>query len=248
MELEHLLRESVVLLGSAVFVLLVGSRLRIPPLVGLLLTGLLIGPSGLGWIADTEQVEVFAEIGVVLLLFLIGLELSLERLRELRQAFLVGGGIQSGSTIVLAAAIALALGFQAPNAVFLGFVFTLSSTAIVLKLYDDRHETTTPHGQVSLAILLFQDFLIVPMIVLVPVLAGRVAASPGALAVRFGGALLAIAVVFFVSRSLVPRLFDRIAGTRVRETFVLGSLLASASPGSPTTSASPSASAPSWPG
>lgn len=226
MELEHLLRESVVLLGSAVAILLLASRLRIPPLVALLITGLVIGPSGLGWIADTEQVEVFAEIGVVLLLFVIGLELSLAQLKELRRVFFVGGGVQAALTIGVGAAAALALGIGPPRAVFLGCVVALSSTAIVLKLYDDRRETEAPHGRASLGILLFQDFLIVPMIVIVPVLAGAVPASPGALALRFGGALAAIGAVFAASLWLAPRLFERIARTRVREAFVLGSLAA----------------------
>lgn len=224
MELEHLLRESVVLLGSAVAVLLLAARLRLPPVVALLLTGLLIGPSGLGWIASTEEVEVFAEIGVVLLLFVIGLELSLARLKELRRPFFLGGSVQAGVTAALAAGAALALGQGTGRAVFLGFVVALSSTAIVLKLYDDRRETDTPHGRVVLGILLFQDFLIVPMIVLTPVLGGEAGAGPAELAVRFGGSLLAIGAVVIVARKVAPALFDRIARTRIRETFVLGSL------------------------
>jgi CPA2 family monovalent cation:H+ antiporter-2 len=224
MELEHLLRQSVVLLGSAVAVLLVASRLRLPPVVALLLTGLLIGPSGLGWIASTEEVEVFAEIGVVLLLFVIGLELSLARLKELRRPFFLGGSVQAAATAALAAGAALALGHGAGRAVFLGFVVALSSTAIVLKLYGDRRETDTPHGRVVLGILLFQDFLIVPMIVLTPVLGGEAGAGPADLAVRFGGSLLAIGAVVIVARKVAPALFDRIARTRIRETFVLGSL------------------------
>src|SRR5690606_30568673 len=136
------------------------------------------------------------------------------------------GGVQAGVTILLAGAAVLGAGSAAPTALFLGCVVALSSTAIVLKLYDDRRETESPHGRVSLAILLFQDFLIVPMIVLVPVLAGRVAASPGALALRFGGALVAIGGVFAAALWVAPRLFERIARTRVREAFVLASLLA----------------------
>ncbi len=224
MELEHFLRLGVVLLGSAVAVLLVAARLRIPPVVALLLTGLLIGPSGLGWIAEPDDVEVFAEIGVVLLLFVIGLELSLERLRELRRAFFLGGSVQAGVTTALAAGAAWALGSGAGRSVFLGFVVALSSTAIVLKLYDDRRETDTPQGRAVLGILLFQDFLIVPMIVLTPVLAGEAGASPAELAVRFGGSLAAIGAVVVVARQVAPALFDRIARTRIRETFVLGSL------------------------
>jgi CPA2 family monovalent cation:H+ antiporter-2 len=223
-ELEHLLRDSVVLLASAVAVLLLTARLRIPPVAALLLTGLLIGPSGFGWIADSKEVEIFAEIGVVLLLFVIGLELSLERLRELRRPFLLGGSVQATVTAALATGASLAFGFPINRAVFFGFAIALSSTAIVLKLYGDRHETDTPHGRTALGILLFQDFLIVPMIVLVPVLAGEVGASPTDLVLRFGGSLAAIAAIVVVARRIAPSLFDRIARTRIRETFVLGSL------------------------
>jgi CPA2 family monovalent cation:H+ antiporter-2 len=224
MELEHLLRDSVVLLASAVVVLLIAARLRIPPVVALLLTGLMIGPSGFGWISDAEEVEVFAEIGVVLLLFVIGLEVSLERLRELRRPFLVGGSVQAAVTAALAFAASRALGFAFNQAVFFGFVIALSSTAIVLKLYGDRRETDTPQGRMVLGILLFQDFLIVPMIVVVPVLAGEVGASPLDLLLRFGGSFALIVAIMVVARFIAPSLFDRIARTRARETFVLGSL------------------------
>ncbi len=224
MGLEHLLRDSVILLTSAVAVVLLTARLRVPTVVSLLITGMLIGPSGFGWIADSEEVETFAEIGVVLLLFVIGLELSLERLKELRRPFLLGGSVQVTVTAALAIAATLALGFSVNRAVFYGFVFALSSTAIVLKLYGDRHETDTPQGRMVLGILLFQDFLIVPMIVLVPVLAGEVGASPTDLILRFGGSLAAIGGIIWLARRVAPSLFDRIASTRARETFVLGSL------------------------
>lgn len=224
MELEIFLRDSVVLLVSAVAVVLVMARLRVPPVVALLLTGVLVGPSGLGWIGNTEEVEIFAEIGVVLLLFVIGLELSLERLRDLRRPFFVGGTVQVAVTVLLVVAASLALGSSLRRAIFYGFVLALSSTAVVLKLYSDRRETETPQGRMALGILLFQDFLIVPMIVLVPVLAGEVGASAGDLALRFGGSLAAICAVVLVARRVAPKLFDRIASTRARETFVLGSL------------------------
>lgn len=224
MALEGFLHESVLLLGAAVVVLLVSHRLRVPSVVGMLSTGLLIGPSGLGWIAEGERVELFAEVGVVMLLFAIGLELSLERLQELRRALLVGGAAQAALSAVVTAAIALAAGMELRAAVFLGLVVTLSSTAIVLKLYADRRETDTPSGKIVLAILLFQDFLVVPMIVLTPVLAGAVEASATVLALRFGGALAAIALVFVVARVGMPLLFRQLAVTRSREVFVLGAL------------------------
>ena len=222
--LELFLQQAVVVLAAAVAVLLVCHRLRIPPLVGLLVTGMLLGPSVTGLVADDEAIHLLAEIGVVLLLFAIGLELSLAQLATLRRPFLVGGSLHALLVAGGAALAARGLGIATPQALFLGFVLALSSTALVLKLQGDRRETETPHGQTALAILLFQDFLIVPMIVLTPVLGGAVAASPAQLALRFGGALAAIALLVVVARRLVPWFFALLVGTRVREAFVLGAL------------------------
>lgn len=225
MILEHLLHETVILLAGAVAVSLLASALRIPPLVGLLLAGMAIGPSGLGWVADIEAVEAFAEIGVALLLFTIGLELSLAKLKELRRSFLVGGSLQASLTIVVVAAAAWFFGQGPGPAVFLGCAAALSSTAIVLKLLAERGETDSPHGRVSLGILLFQDFLIVPLIVLTPVLGGEVPFSFGDLALRFGGSMAVVGGVVLLARRLVPAFFLRLARTRAREVFVLGALL-----------------------
>lgn len=224
MDLGHFLEQAVLVFGAAVVVVLVCHRLRLPSLVGLLLTGVVLGPSALGLVRDAEAIELFAEVGVVFLLFVIGLELSLDRLREMGRPFLLGGSLQAALTLGLVAGGAALLGASPARAVFFGMVLTLSSTAIVLKLLNDRREASTPHGKVALAILLFQDFLLVPMIVLVPVLAGAVAASAGALALRFGGSLAAVALVVLAARSLMPRLFDLIVSTRNRELFVLGAL------------------------
>jgi CPA2 family monovalent cation:H+ antiporter-2 len=189
----------------------------------LLLTGMLIGPSGLELI-QRDEVEVFAEIGVVLLLFTIGLEVSLIRLRNNLMAFLVGGGLQVGITLAVAAGIALALGSGGREAIFLGFLATLSSTAVVLKLYSDRQELQTPQGMLSAGILLFQDFCLAPMILLVPILATGDQTSFSSLLGRLGLGILLVSVVFLLARTLMPRAFDWIVGTRIREVFVLGAL------------------------
>jgi CPA2 family monovalent cation:H+ antiporter-2 len=223
---EHFLRDAVAILGAAVAVVLLAAPFRIPPVVGFLVTGLAIGPTGLGWVKDIERVEVFAEIGVVLLLFAIGLELDLGELRELGRPFFVAGSAQCALTAVAFAAIAAAVGDTLRSALFVGLVVSLSSTAVVLKLYEARRELGTPQGKVSLGVLLFQDLLIVPIIVLVPVLAGAVAASPQSLALRFGGALVAIGAVFFMARFAMPRLIHRVVALRSREVFVLGALVA----------------------
>lgn len=225
MTVHQFLVQALIILGASVLVLLVSNRLRLAPVVGLLLTGILIGPSGLGLFEDVGAVEVFAEIGVVFLLFSIGLEFSLERLREIRRPFFLGGSLQAGGTILLAAGLARAFDLPLRQAVFFGFVVTLSSTAIVLKLYNERREMETPQGKVVVGILLFQDFLIVPMIILTPVLAGAVEASAGEITLRFGLGVLAVGLVFVVARYLMPKLLYWLVRTRIREVFVLGALL-----------------------
>ncbi|HEX9670326.1 MAG TPA: cation:proton antiporter [Thermoanaerobaculia bacterium] len=226
MEVHEFLQEAVAILGAAVAVLLASHRLRIPPVVGFLLTGVLIGPSGLSLVSDPRRVELFAEIGVIFLLFAVGLEFSLDRLRQIRRAFFLGGSLQSFLTIGAVALIAVLAGTGPPRALFLGFLAALSSTAIVLKLYAERRELDAPQGKLVLGILLFQDFLLVPMIVLTPILAGSVQASPAAIAVRFSLALLAVGAVFFIARYLMPRLLEVMVRTGIREVLVLGALFA----------------------
>jgi monovalent cation:H+ antiporter-2, CPA2 family len=215
----------VTVLAAAVAVVLVCARLRIPSVVGFLLTGILIGPSGLRLVHDPERVEVFAELGVVLLLFSIGLEFSLERLKQIRRFFFVGGSLQAALTLAGVVLLARLAGFDLPRAVFFGFLVVLSSTAIVLKLYSDRRELEAPQGKALIGILLFQDFLIVPMIVLTPVLAGSVQASPLAIIGRFLGSLAIVALVFVVARYGMPPLLRLLVRTGIREALVLAALV-----------------------
>jgi CPA2 family monovalent cation:H+ antiporter-2 len=134
MEIGHALAQTVVVLGAAVLVVFLFARLRLPSIVGLILTGALIGPTGLGLIEDVEQVEVYAEIGVVLLLFIIGLELSVGELKEMRRLFALGGSAQTLLTGAATYAVATLAGLDWRTALFAAFVVALSSTAVVLKL------------------------------------------------------------------------------------------------------------------
>lgn len=226
--MEHLpfLHDLVVILTTSIVVILLCNRIRIPSVVGLLITGAIIGPFGFGLVRDVEQVRVLAEIGVIALLFTIGLEFSLERLRQVKRNLFLGGGLQALITIGVVTPIVIAIGFGTPRAVWFSFLVTLSSTAIVLKLYGERKELETPHGRLILGILLFQDFLVVPMMIVTPVLAGTVQMSPLTIAVRFGGGVLIIAVVVVVARYLMPRLLAILVRSKSRDVFVLGTLLA----------------------
>jgi CPA2 family monovalent cation:H+ antiporter-2 len=221
---EFLIR-ALVILGGSVAVVYLSAKVRLPSVVGLILAGLVIGPSGLGWVHEAEQVEVFAEIGVVLLLFIIGLEITVGDLKDLGRPFFLGGGAQAILTLAAAAGLALLLtGGDWRPAIFAAMAVTLSSTAVVLKLYDERRETQTPQGKVVLGVLLFQDFLIVPMIVITPVLAGTAASSAGELAARFAGALVAVTAVVIAARRLMPYVLHELVRVRVREILVLAAL------------------------
>lgn len=221
--LEELAAGLLVVLGSSVVVLFAAHKIRLSPIVALLLTGMLIGPSGLKLI-DRASVELFAELGVVLLLFTVGLEVSLVRLRRNWRPFLLGGGGQVLLTIGAVVLVATAWNVPPRHAIFLGFLAALSSTAIVLKTYTDRHELQTSQGMVSASVLLFQDFCLAPMLFLVPVLAGTADTSLGAIALRVTMGLLLVGVGFVAARTLMPRVLGWIVGTRTRELFVLGAL------------------------
>lgn len=196
-------------------------RLKLPLLVGLMLTGIVIGPYGLGLIKELEAIEILAEIGVMLLLFTIGLEFSLHRLREMKRLVLVGGGLQVGLTIAAVTIVAVLFGRGFNQALFFGFLVTLSSTAIVLKSYAERKEVDAPHGRAGVGILLFQDISIVLMMLLVPVLGGKDAASFGAVAAKLGGSLVGLIVIVAAAWFLVPVMLKQIVNLKSPEVLLL---------------------------
>jgi CPA2 family monovalent cation:H+ antiporter-2 len=221
--LHEFVANFLVIIVASVVVLLASHKLRLSPIIGFLVTGMVIGPSGLGLVGQHE-VELFAEIGVVLLLFTVGLEFSLAQMRARWRPFLIGGGLQVLLTIAVTMGVAAATGLPVRAGIFLGFLAALSSTAIVLKAYADRRELQTPQGGLVTAILLFQDVSLAPMIVLVPLLAGTTAASAGAVVGRVLAGTLLVGLSFVLARLVVPRLLHWIVRTRVREVFVLGAL------------------------
>jgi CPA2 family monovalent cation:H+ antiporter-2 len=224
MELNFFLRDIVVIFGAALLVSTGCRLLKVPPLVGLLLTGALVGPFGAGLIHKPANVETIAELGVVFLLFEIGLELSIKRLRRIGRAFFAGGTMQVSSTVAITLGVALLFGYRLPQALFFGLILSLSSTAIVLRLYNDKREMETPHGNIALGILLFQDLLIVPFLLIVPMLGEAHTSFTGQFLIRFLTGCAVITATFVASRYLVPRVLHFIASTRVRELLVIGSL------------------------
>lgn len=215
-----LLRDLVILVAVAVPVVVLAHRLRIPSVVGFLVSGIAIGPTALGLVHEVQSVETLAEIGVVLLLFAVGLELSLSRIVKMGRLVMVGGALQLVGTMVAVTAVAVAVGGEWRLGVLFGALIALSSTAIILKVYADRSELDAPFARVVVAILLFQDLCVVPLMLFLPLLGGE-GADPVGIAKSVGVAIVVTALLLVVGRWAVPRVLARIAEMRNQEIFTL---------------------------
>jgi len=219
-----LLRDLAIIFAGSLLVILVFHRLKLPALPGFIVAGVLLGPNALGLVSDVHQVESLAEVGVILLLFTIGIEFSLSRLREMGRQVVIGGGAQVLLTVGLSAALAAGLGLAWPVAVLVGFLVALSSTAIVLKGLADKGEIDTPHGRLATGMLIFQDLCVVPMMLVLPYLAGGSGGGAG-VAWALTKAGLVVAGVLVLARTVVPRALSEIVKTRSRELFLIAVIL-----------------------
>lgn len=209
-----------VLLGFAILILTIFYRFQVPPVLGFLVTGMLIGPYGLG-ILNGGQNELNADLGVIFLLFTIGVDLSLKELWKMKKALFMGGTLQILLTTFLTLIVCSFLGFSSATSVFLGFLISLSSTAIVLKVLQDRNEVYTQHGKTSLAILIFQDLAIVPLILITPLLAGDSLNFEGSLSTVFLKGSLIILVFILSAKFLIPWIFYHVGRTGNKELFLV---------------------------
>jgi len=224
MELE-ILKPLFIIFGTAAIVVFILGRLKVPSIVGFLLAGVIMGPYGFELVGDVHIIEVLAEIGVILLMFTIGLEFSLNNLYMLRSTVFGGGNIQVLLTTAIIALISFFFLQQNLNAaLFDGFIVSLSSTAIVMKLLLDRGEITTPYGNTSVGILIFQDLSVVPLMLLVPVLAGK-GGGAGDFMLIMLKATGVVAAVLLIARWGVPFLLHQVVHTKSRELFVISIML-----------------------
>lgn len=224
---EHSLVANLVLTyGIALLLVVTLARARVPTIVALMAAGVIAGPSVLGVFKTPEEVEMLAELGVVLLLFTVGLDFSLAAMRQIWRTILVAGTLQIAGTAGVVALVLVAIGRAAmPLAIFIGLFVALSSTAIVLKGLVERNRLSAPHGRLTVGILLLQDLAIVVLLLLVPILSGRTPVSAVPMAV--GRAVLAIAGVAGASRLLLPPLLRFVTASRRPEAFPLAILVAS---------------------
>ncbi len=219
-----LLNDILIIFGLAIFVIYICQKLKIPSVVGLLITGVLAGPHGFGLVADVHNVEVMAELGVILLLFTIGIEFSLGRLLQIRKSVLVGGTLQVLVTTLVTMLILTKIGRPLGEAVFIGFLISLSSTAIVLKIIQDRSEIDAPYGRSTLGILIFQDIIIIPMMLFTPILAndpGGLGESPFLLLAKV---VFVLGMLFVSAKWVAPFLLYHIARQRSRELFLISTI------------------------
>src|SRR3989304_3867984 len=165
-----IIRDIVIILLVSIPIIFLFNRLHIPSIVGFLVAGMIIGPYGFQLISESNQIKLMAEVGVILLLFTIGLELSIEKLLLMKRFLLLAGGLQVLLTIALSTIIFQLLDFPLNNSIFFGMLMSVSSTAIILKILYDRNELESPQGRIALGISLFQDLATVPMILLLPIL------------------------------------------------------------------------------
>ena len=214
-----------VLLATAVLVVVVFRRLKQPPLLGYLIVGVIIGPHAFAWVSDTQQVRDLGEIGVVFLMFSIGLEFSLPKLRTMRRTVLGLGSAQVVITMLVVMGVCLLLGLSWQGALVLGGALAMSSTAILAKLLAERYELNTEHGRQIIGILLFQDIAVVPLLIVIPALAAPAADMAASIGWALLKAAAVLSVLLFVGQRLMRSWFHVVARAKSSELFVLNVLL-----------------------
>ena len=215
----------VILLLTVVATVMVFRRLRLPPMLGYVLVGMVIGPRALGWMPDNEATQELAEFGIVFLMFSIGLEFSLSQLSAMRRTVFGLGGAQVLLTILAVLGIALALGADWRSGLALGGIIAMSSTAIVAKLLMERVELQSSHGRLVMGVLLFQDLALVPLLILLPALSQESAQLLPTLGLAALKAMAILSVLLWFGRRLMREFFHLVARQKSSEIFVLNVLL-----------------------
>ena len=222
----QILLDIFIVFGVTVVVIILCNFLKIPYLMGYLLTGVLLSPNTTSLLQDAEEVDTYAEVGIILLLFTVGLEFSFSNLKRIRHYVLVGGALQVLFTAVLATAfIGLAYDTTTWNeSIFWGLLYAPSSTAIVIKILQDKVKINTAFGKVVLAVLLFQDLIVVPFMLFVPILAGEGGNPVYEVLIMVGKLLLVGGIAYGLARFVIPRFLDQIMKIQSQEVFLIATI------------------------
>ncbi len=220
-----IIQDIVVILLVSLPIIFLFKKINLPSIVGFLIAGMLIGPYGFKLIKSVDQIDVMAEIGVMLLMFTIGLEVSYTHLIKIKKFFLIAGSLQLILTILFSTIFFIFLGIELKQAIFFSMLVSLSSTAIVLRILSDSGELDSPHGKIVLSILIFQDLAIVPMFLLLPLLGAQVGLTGKEIFAKLIIAFAAIGTILLIAKILMPKIVYQIARLRLREAFTISIIL-----------------------
>ena len=225
--MQHdILNGVLILLALSVVSVMLMRRLRLPPILAYLAIGVIVGPSGLRWIPETDVIQVMAEVGVVFLIFMIGLEFSFAQFFTMRRTIIGLGGAQVALSTLFGGVIAWKIGLTWQAALVAGGAMALSSTALVIKQLTEQIEMQSRHGRNALGVLLFQDLAAVPLLVVIPILAkGSEGSLSGPLVLALAKALLVFALIFLIGHFFLRRVLFAVASARSAELFTLTALL-----------------------
>ena len=215
----------IIILGFSIPVIYIFNKIKLPSIIGFLITGIIIGPFGLKLIDDTAGIQFMAEIGVAFLLFTIGIEIQLSRFLKHLSEILLTGGLQILCTFFVGFAVGLAMQLSVSQSVFIGFILAHSSSALILKILKDRSDEDSPQGRISIGVILFQDVMVVPMMLLIPFLAGD--SGPDALMIiwKLVKSILIIVIILVAARYVIPFVLERLVNMNMRDVLVIASVV-----------------------
>lgn len=219
-----LLQDLVTIILVSIFIIVTFQKLKVPPIIGFLIAGMVVGPHGFHLISKKAEIEMLSEIGIIFLMFMIGVELSIKELISMWRKVFVGGSLQVFGTIILVGALGFSLGFSIQQSFFIGFLLALSCTAIALQLLHARGETKFVHGRASVGILIFQDLIVIPAVIFMPILTGKSEFSWGILGLLFLKIVAVLTLIVILARYVVPFVFKLILKTQNQGLFLVSVL------------------------
>jgi CPA2 family monovalent cation:H+ antiporter-2 len=217
--------ELLIILGCSIPIIYIFNKIKFPSIIGFLITGIIIGPHGLKLIHDIAGIQLMAEIGVAFLLFTIGIEIPLSRFLKHLSEITLTGGLQILFTFAAGTGIGLLLKLNFNQAIFIGFLLSHSSSALILKILKDRSDEESPQGRISLGIVLFQDIIVVPMMLLIPFLAGGNGLSAFVIIWKLLQSLLIIVLILIVARYIIPIILEKLVDMRMRDVFIIATVV-----------------------
>ena len=215
----------IIILGFSIPVIYVFNKIKIPSIIGFLITGILIGPFGLKLIDDIAGISLMADIGVAFLMFTIGIEIRLSRFLKHLSEILLTGGLQLLCTFIIGLLVGLSMQLSISQSVLIGFLLVHSSSALILKILKDRDDESSPQGRISLGVILFQDIMVVPMMLMIPFLAAG--SGPDALMIlwKLFKSVLIIVVILVAARYVIPVALERLVNMNMRDVLVIASVV-----------------------